>query len=144
MKGIMLLVKKSKKDFQQCSKKNITKYQIHPTSSYTKFKKRIDEIDAGYIAKGGKKISDETIKKAEATLKQVYEQGEKTELRLLTELAEELRNEKLVKETADQGSQISDQMTLDALKRKYESTLKNNGGKTNEDIEKLIKDLGTK
>jgi hypothetical protein len=110
----------------------------------SELKKRIDKIDSEYIAKGGKKISDETIKKAEATLKQVYEQGEKTELRLLTELVEELRNEKLVKETADQGSQISDQMTLDALKRKYESTLKNNGGKTNEDIEKLIKDLGTK
>ena len=42
-------------------------------------KKLIDEIDAAYIAKGGKKISDEVIRKAEETLKQVYEQGEKTE-----------------------------------------------------------------
>jgi hypothetical protein len=107
-------------------------------------KKLIDEIDAAYIAKGGKKISDETIRKAEETLKQVYEQGEKTELRLLTELAEELRKEKLVKETADQGSKISDQMTLDALKLMYESALNKNGGKTSEDIEKLIKDLGKK
>jgi len=104
-------------------------------------KKLIDEIDAAYIAKGGKKISDETIRKAEETLKQVYEQGEKTELRLLTELAEELRKEKLVKETADQGSKISDQMTLDSLKSKYEAALKVNGGKRNEDIETLIKDL---
>jgi hypothetical protein len=107
-------------------------------------KKLIDEIDAAYIAKGGKKISDETIRKAEATLKQVYEQGEKTELRLLTELAEELRKEKLVKETADQGSKISDQMTLDSLRSKYDAALKQNGGKRNEDIEKLIKDIGKK
>ena len=107
-------------------------------------KKLIDEIDAAYLAKGGKKISDETIRKAEETLKQVYEQGEKTELRLLTELAEELRKEKLVKETVDQGSKISDQMTLDALKLMYESALNKNGGKTSEDIEKLIKDLGKK
>jgi hypothetical protein len=104
-------------------------------------KKLIDEIDAAYIAKGGKKISDETIRKAEETLKQVYEQGEKTELRLLTELAEELRKEKLVKETADQGSKISDQMTLDSLRSKYDAALKQNGGKRNEDIETLIKDL---
>ena len=107
-------------------------------------KKLIDEIDAAYIAKGGKKISDETIRKAEETLKQVYEQGEKTELRLLTELAEELRKEKLVKETVDQGSKISDQMTLDSLRSKYEAALKEGGGKRNEDIEKLIKDLGKK
>jgi hypothetical protein len=105
-------------------------------------KKLIDEIDAAYIAKGGKKISDETIRKAEETLKQVYEQGEKTELRLLTELAEELRKEKLVKETADQGSKISDQMTLDSLRSKYEAVLKkDNGGQRNDDIETLIKDL---
>ena len=104
-------------------------------------KKLIDEIDAAYIAKGGKKISDETIIKAEKTLKQVYEQGEKTELRLLTELAQELRKEKLVKETADQGYKISDKMTLDSLKSKYEAALKVNGGKRNEDIETLIKDL---
>ena len=70
-------------------------------------KKLIDEIDAAYLAKGGKKISDETIRKAEETLKQVYEQGEKTELRLLTEVAEELRKEKLVKETVDQSSKKS-------------------------------------
>jgi hypothetical protein len=107
-------------------------------------KKLIDEIDADYIAKGGKKISDETIRKAEERLKQVYEQGEKTELRLLTELLEELRKEKLVKETANQGSKISDQMTLDVLKSKYETVLKENGGQRNEDIETLIKDFGKK
>jgi hypothetical protein len=107
-------------------------------------KKLIDEIDAAYIVKGGKKISDEAIRKAKETLKQVYEQGEKTELRLLTELSQELRKEKLAKETADQGSKISDQMTLDALKSKYEAVLKDNGGQRNEDIETLIKELGKK
>ena len=107
-------------------------------------KKLIDEIDAAYITKGGKKISDETIKKAEATLKQVYEQGEKTELRLLTELAEELKKEKIVKDSVEQGTKISDQMTLDALKSKYEAVLKENGGQRNEDIETLIKELGKK
>ena len=107
-------------------------------------KKLIDEIDAAYIAKGGKKISDETIRKAEETLKQVYEQGEKTELRLLTELAEELRKEKSAKESTEQGIKISDQMTLDTLKSKYDAALKDNGAKRNEDIEKLIKDIGKK
>lgn len=110
----------------------------------SKLKKELDEIDAAYIAKGGKKISDEAIRKAEERLKQVYEQGEKTELRLLTELAEELRKEKLLKETANQGSKISDQMTLDALKSRYEAVLKENGGQRNEDIETLIKELGKK
>jgi hypothetical protein len=37
---------------------------------------------------------------------------------------------------------MSDQMTLDALKSKYEAVLKDNGGQRNEDIETLIKDLG--
>jgi hypothetical protein len=59
-------------------------------------------------------------------------------------LAEELRKEKLVKETADQGSKISDQMTLDSLRSKYDAALKQNGGKRNEDIETLIKELGKK
>ena len=104
-------------------------------------KKLIDEIDAAYIAKGGKKISDEAIRKAKETLKQVYEQGEKTELRLLTELAEELKKEKLVKDSVEQGTKISDQMTLDALKSKYEAVIKDNGGQRNEDIETLIKNL---
>ena len=107
-------------------------------------KKLIDEIDAAYIVKGGKKISDETIRKAEETLKQVYEQGEKTELRLLTELAEELRKEKLAKESTEQGAKMSDQITIDTLKSKYDAALKDSGGKRNEDIEKLIKDLGKK
>lgn len=104
-------------------------------------KKLIDEIDADYIAKGGKKISDETIRKAEERLKQVYEQGEKTELRLLTELAEELKKEKLVKDSVEQGTKISDQMTLDTLKSKYQAALKENGGQRNEDIETFIKNL---
>ena len=110
----------------------------------SELKKKLDAIDAKYIADGGKKISDEAIRKANERLKQVYEQGEKTELRLLTELAEEFRKEKLEGEAVDQGSKISDQMTLDALKSKYEAVLKENGGQRNEDIETLIKDLGKK
>ena len=42
----------------------------------------------------------------------------------------------------DQSSKISDQMTLDTLKSKYYAALKESGGKRNEDIETLIKDLG--
>jgi len=110
----------------------------------SELKKRIDEIDAEYIAKGGKKISDEDHQKALARLHQVYLDGEEYELKMLKEMSQELKKEKLIKETADQGSKISDQVTLNTLKQKYESALKNNGGKTNEDIEKLIKDLGTK
>ena len=104
-------------------------------------KKLIDEIDAAYIAKGGKKISDEAIRKAKETLKQVYEQGEKTELRLLKELSQELKKEKLVKESTEQGVKTSDQMTLDALKLKYKAVLKKNSGQRNNDIEELIKSL---
>jgi len=110
----------------------------------SKLKKELDEIDAAYIAKGGKKISDETIRKAEENLKKIYEDGEKFELKLLKELNSELRKEKLVKEAADQGSKISDQMTLDDLKLKYEAALKENCGQRNEDIETLIKDIGKK
>ena len=65
-------------------------------------------------------------------------------MKLLKELNSELRKEKLVKEAADQGSKISDQMTLDDLKLKYEAALKENGGQRNEDIETLIKDIGKK
>ena len=94
--------------------------------------------------KKNKKISDETIRKAEENLKKIYEDGEKFELMMLKEMNVELRKEKLVKEAADQGSKISDQMTLDALKSKYEEALKENSGQRNEDIETLIKDLGKK
>ena len=110
----------------------------------SELKKRLDAIDAKYIADGGKKISDEAIRKAEENLKKIYEDGEEYELKLLKEMNAEFRKEKLVKETADQGSKISDQMTLDALKSKYEAVLKDNGGQKNEDIETLIKDLGKK
>ena len=91
--------------------------------------------------KKNKKISDETIRKAEENLKKIYEDGEKFELKLLKELNAELRKEKLVKEAADQGSKISDQMTLDALKSKYEAALKENGGQRNENIETLMKNF---
>jgi hypothetical protein len=107
-------------------------------------KKLIDEIDAAYIAKGGKKISDEDHKKSKERLHQAYLEGEEFELRMLREMNEELKKEKLVKESTEQGAKTSDQMTLDALKLMYESALNKNGGKTSEDIEKLIKDLGKK
>jgi hypothetical protein len=42
----------------------------------------------------------------------------------------------------EQGAKMSDQMTLDTLKSKYDAALKENGGKRNENIETLIKDLG--
>ena len=109
-----------------------------------KHKKLIDEIDAAYIAKGGKKISDETIRKAKEKLYKIYEDGEEFELKMLNEMNAEFRKEKLAKEAADRGSKISDQMTLDALKSKYEAVLKDNGGQRNEDIETLIKDLDKK
>ena len=107
-------------------------------------KKRIDELDAAYIAKGGKKVSDEDHKKSKERLHQAYLEGEEFELKLLREMNEELKKEKLVKESTEQGVKTSDQMTLDALKLKYEAALKENGGQRNEDIEALIKDLGKK
>jgi hypothetical protein len=105
-------------------------------------KKLIDEIDAAYIAKGGKKISDEDHKKSKERLHQAYLEGEEFELRMLREMNEELKKEKLVKESTEQGAKMSDQMTLDTLKSKYDAALKENGGKRNEDIETLMKDLG--
>jgi hypothetical protein len=110
----------------------------------SELKKSLDAIDAKYIEDGGKKISDEAIRKAEETLKKVYEDGEKFELMLLKEMAEEFKKEKLIKDSAEDGSKMSDQMTLDALKSKYEAVLKDNSGQRNEDIETLIKDLGKK
>jgi hypothetical protein len=110
----------------------------------SELKKRIDEIDAEYIAKGGKKISDEDHQKALARLHQVYLDGEEFELKMLREMGEELRKEKLAKESTEQGAKMSDQMTLDTLKSKYAALLKDNGGQRNEGIEKLIKDLDKK
>ena len=107
----------------------------------SKLKKELDEIDAIYIAEGGKKISDEEIRKAEENLKKIYEDGEEFELKMLKEMNAELRKEKLVKDSVEQGTKISDQMTLDALKSKYEAVLKENGGQRNENIETLMKNL---
>ena len=107
----------------------------------SELKKRLDAIDAKYIADGGKKISDEAIRKAEETLKKVYEDGEKFELMLLKEMAEELKKEKLIKDSIKQGSKKSDQMTIDTLKLKYKAVLKKNSGQRNDDIEELIKSL---
>ena len=63
---------------------------------------------------------------------------------MLREMNEELKKEKLVKESAEQGAKMSDQMTLDTLKSKYDAALKENEGKRNEDIETLINNLGKK
>jgi len=104
-------------------------------------KKRIDELDAAYIAKGGKKVSDEDHKKSKERLHQAYLEGEEFELKLLREMNEELKKEKLVKESTEQGVKTSDQMTLDALKLKYKAVLKINSGQRNNDIEELIKSL---
>jgi len=108
----------------------------------SELKKRIDELDAAYIAKGGKKISDEDHKKSKANIHKAYLEGEEFELKMLREMNEEFKKEKLVKESTEQGAKMSDQMTLDTLKSKYDAALKENGGKRNEDIESLIKDLG--
>jgi len=109
-----------------------------------KLKKLIDELDTEYITKGGKKISDEAIRKAEETLKKVYEDGEEFELEMLKEMNKNLKKEKLVKDSLEQGTKISDQNTLEALKSKYEACLNKNGGKRNKDIENLISNLEKK
>ena len=46
------------------------------------------------------------------TLKKVYEDGEKFELMLLKEMAEEFKKEKLIKDSIEQGSKISDKLSL--------------------------------
>jgi hypothetical protein len=119
-------------------------FNLFKKDKRSKLKKVLDEIDAAYIAKGGKKISDLTIRKAKEKLYKIYEDGEEFELKMLKEMYAEFRKEKLVKEATDQGTKTSDQMTLDTLKSKYAALLKDNGGQRNEDIEKLIKDLGKK
>jgi len=107
----------------------------------SELKKKIDELDAAYITKGGKKVSDEDHKKSKERLYQAYLDGEEFELKLLKEMNEELKKEKLVKESTEQGVKTSDQMTLDALKLKYKAVLKKNSGQRNDDIEELIASL---
>ena len=100
---------------------------------------------------------DEKIKKAEETLKKIYEDGEKYELKLLKELKEELKQESLIeqkeektltveqqKEAIQKGFSLADKMELDMLKLKYKQNLKDNGGIKNKKIEKLIEDLEKK
>ena len=110
----------------------------------SQLKKLLDELDAAYIAKGGRKISDEEHNKSKANIHKAYLEGEEFELQMLREMNQELKKEKIIKETTDQGSKISDRMTLYSLKSKYEAALNKNGAYRNEDIEKLIKDLGKK
>ena len=100
---------------------------------------------------------DEKIKKAEETLKKIYEDGEKYELKLLKELNEELKQEFLnehkekktltveqQKEAIQKGFSLADKMELDMLKLKYKKTLEDNGKIKNQKIEKLIEDLEKK
>ena len=100
---------------------------------------------------------DEKIKKAEETLKKIYEDGEKYELKLLKELKEELNQESLneqkekktltveqQKEAIQKGFSLADKTELDILKLKYKKTLEDNGKIKNQKIEKLIEDLEKK
>ena len=100
---------------------------------------------------------DEKIKKAEETLKKIYEDGEKYELKLLKELKEELKQESLIeqkeektltveqqKEAIQKGFSLADKTELDILKLKYKKTLEDNGKIKNQKIEKLIEDLEKK
>ena len=100
---------------------------------------------------------DEKIKKAEETLKKIYEDGEKYELKLLKELNEELKQESLnehkekktltveqQKEAIQRGCSLADKTELDMLKLKYKKTLEDNGKIKNQKIEKLIEDLEKK
>ena len=100
---------------------------------------------------------DEKIKKAEETLKKIYEDGEKYELKLLKELNEELKQESLnehkekktltveqQKEAIQKGFSLADKTELDIHKLKYKKTLEDNGKIKNQKIEKLIEDLEKK
>ncbi len=61
------------------------------------------------------------------SLKEVYEQGEETELRLLIELEEEAKkrneDEKNIKEAIQKGVKMSDYSTLRQLKERFEQQL---------------------
>ena len=100
---------------------------------------------------------DEKITKEEERLKKIYENGEKSELKLLKELKQELKQESLnkqkekktltveqQKEAIQMGFSLADKMELDMLKLKYKKTLEDNGGIKNKKIEKLIEDLEKK
>ena len=59
-----------------------------------KLKKTIDELDAEYTSKGGKKIIDQDHQKAEARLHQAYLEGEEFELDMLREMNKNLKRKK--------------------------------------------------
>lgn len=75
------------------------------------------------------------------SLHEVYESGEEYESMLMGELLEKTKQRLKMKESIQKGFNMSDKNTLDILKKKYESVLKNNGNLKNSEIEKLIKDL---
>jgi hypothetical protein len=70
------------------------------------------------------------------SLKEVYEQGEETELRLLREMSEELRKEK---ESIQKGVKISDYSSLKQLKERFENQLIELKQKKNGNSSKQIK-----
>jgi len=59
----------------------------------------------------------------ELSLKEVYESGEEYELKLLKEMNEELKKEKMIKEAIQKGVKISDYSTLRQLKERFEQQL---------------------
>ena len=70
------------------------------------------------------------------SLKEVYEQGEETELRLLTEMPEEFRKEK---ESIQKGVKMSDYSSLKQLKERFENQLIELKQKKNGNSSKQIK-----
>jgi len=70
------------------------------------------------------------------SLKEVYEQGEETELRLLTEMSEEFRKEK---ESIQKGVKMSDYSSLKQLKERFENQLIELKQKKNGNSSKQIK-----
>jgi hypothetical protein len=70
------------------------------------------------------------------SLKEVYEQGEETELRLLREMSEEFRKEK---ESIQKGVKISDYSSLKQLKERFENQLIELKQKKNGNSSKQIK-----
>lgn len=77
------------------------------------------------------------------SLKEVYEQGEETELRLLIELEEEAKkrneDEKNIKEAIQKGVKISDYSTLRQLKERFEQQLVQLKKSKNDNNSKQIK-----
>jgi len=59
----------------------------------------------------------------ELSLKEVYESGEEYELKLLKEMNEELKKEKIIKEVIQKGVKTSDYSTLRQLQERFKEQL---------------------